>query len=212
MTSREPVAAAANPESLGSISSSPPPESMPTTGNATGGYGVILADPPWSWKSWSKKGEGRSASNHYDLMESSDLRSIPVADCAADDCVLFLWSLSSMLGDALQLLDAWDFAYKTVGFVWVKQNKQSSSLFMGLGYHTRQNAELCLLGTRGKPKRMSGGVHQIIMSPRREHSRKPDEIYTCIEQLYPGPYLEMFSRTSRPGWDAWGNEVGRWGA
>ena len=212
MTSREVVPSAANPDSWDSISSSPPPESMPTTGNATGVYGVILADPPWSWKSWSKKGEGRSASNHYSVMEQSDIRSLPVADCASDDCVLFLWSLSSMLGDALQLLDAWDFTYKTVGFVWVKQNQQSSSLFMGLGYHTRQNAELCLLGTRGKPKRISGGVHQIIMSPRREHSRKPDEVYGRIEQLYPGPYLEMFSRTSRPGGDAWGNEVGRWSA
>ena len=117
-----------------------------------------------------------------------------------------------MLPDALLLIDAWGFTYKTVGFVWVKTNRKASTLFMGLGYHTRQNAELCLLATRGKPKRLSGGVHQIIMSPRREHSRKPDEIYERIEALYPGPYLEIFSRTDREGWDAWGYEAGRWSA
>ena len=83
---------------------------------------------------------------------------------------------------------------------------------MGLGYHTRQNVELCLSATKGKPKRVSGGVHQVVMAPRREHSRKPDEVYERIEALYPGPYLELFSRTSRTGWDAIGDEVGQWSA
>ena len=173
-------------------------------------YKVILADPPWSWKAWGKKGEKKSAKKHYSVMEPVDLCGLPVADRAAADAVLFMWCLNSMLGDALKLVDAWGFTYKTAGFVWVKTNRQSGSLFWGLGYHTRQNAELCLLATRGKPKRLSGGVHQVIMSPRREHSRKPDEIYDRIEQLYPGPYLEMFSRTDRDGWDAWGDETGRW--
>ena len=173
-------------------------------------YGVILADPPWSWKSWSNKGEGRSAKNHYDVMESGDIGSMRVSDLAAPNSVLCMWAVSSMLPDAMRLIDAWGYTYKTVGFVWVKKNSKSDSLFMGLGYHTRQNAELCLLATRGKPSRLSGGVHQIIMSPRREHSRKPDEIYARIEQLYPGPYLELFSRTDRDGWDTIGNETGRW--
>lgn len=173
-------------------------------------YKVILADPPWSWKAWGKKGEKKSAKKHYSVMEPVDLCGLPVADRAASDAVLFMWCISSMLDDALRLVDAWGFAYKTAGFVWIKTNRQSGSLFWGLGYHTRQNAELCLLATRGKPKRLSGGVHQVIMSPRREHSRKPDEIYERIEALYPGPYLEMFSRTDRDGWDAWGDETGRW--
>ena len=173
-------------------------------------YKVILADPPWSWKAWGVKGEKKSAKKHYRVMEPVDLRGLPVADRAASDAVLFMWCISSMLGDALKLIDAWGFTYKTAGFVWIKTNRQSGSLFWGLGYHTRQNAELCLLATRGKPKRLSGGVHQVIMSPRREHSRKPDEIYERIEALYPGPYLEMFSRTDRAGWDAWGDETGRW--
>ena len=174
--------------------------------------GVILADPPWSWKSWSAKGEKKSAKNYYQVMESPDLHELPVFHRAADNCVLFMWAISSMLPDALLLIDRWQFEYKTVGFVWVKENPKSGSLFMGLGYHTRQNAELCLLATRGKPKRLSGGVHQIIMSPRREHSRKPDEIYERIEALYPGPYVELFSRTDREGWDARGDEIGRWSA
>tara|TARA_R100000234_G_C4945956_1_gene155102 strand:+ start:47 stop:580 length:534 start_codon:yes stop_codon:yes gene_type:complete len=173
-------------------------------------YKVILADPPWSWKAWGKKGEKKSAKKHYRVMEPVDLCGLPVADRAASDAVLFMWCISSMLGDALRLVDAWGFTYKTAGFIWVKTNRQSGSLFWGLGYHTRQNAELCLLATRGKPKRISGGVHQVIMSPRREHSRKPDEIYDRIEALYPGPYLEMFSRTDRAGWDAWGDQTGRW--
>ena len=176
------------------------------------GYGVILADPPWSWKSWSAKGEGRSAKKHYTVMEPVDLCDLPVADHAGRDSVLFMWAISSMLGDALKLIDAWGFTYKTLGFAWIKTNNKSGSLFWGLGYHTRQNAELCLLATRGKPKRKSGGVHQIIMSPRRQQSRKPDEIYERIEALYPGPYLEMFRRTDRDGWDAMGNEAGRWSA
>tara|TARA_R100001129_G_C5197257_1_gene212637 strand:- start:185 stop:625 length:441 start_codon:yes stop_codon:yes gene_type:complete len=143
-------------------------------------------------------------------MEQDDLHRMSVSRVAADDSVLFLWVLNSMLSQGLQLIDAWGFTFKTVGFCWVKTNRRSGSLFMGLGYHTRQNVELCLIATKGKPKRVSGGVHQVVMSPRREHSRKPDEVYERIEALYPGPYLELFSRTTRTGWDAIGDEVGRW--
>ena len=193
-------------------SSSLDPAAPYTTGFATNHYGVILADPPWNWKARSKKGEGKSAKNHYDVMESDDLRRLPVGDHASADCVLFVWVLNSMLPDGLRLVGDWGFTFKTVGFVWVKENRGSDSLVTGLGYHTRQNAELCLLATKGKPKRAARDVHQVVMAPRREHSRKPDEIYQRIERLYPGPYLEIFSRTSRDGWDAWGNEAGRWSA
>jgi N6-adenosine-specific RNA methylase IME4 len=176
------------------------------------GYGVILADPPWDWKSWSKKGEKKSASQYYQVMEQGGLSGLPVASYAAPDCCLFIWVLNSMLDRGLQLVDAWGFTYKTVGFVWIKQNPSGHGFHMGLGYHTRQNAELCIIATKGKPKRMSGGVRQIIVSPRREHSRKPDELYGRIEELYPGPYLELFSRTNRKGWDSWGDQSGRWRA
>ena len=173
-------------------------------------YQVILADPPWSWKSYSPKGEGRSAKNHYTTMESDAIYNFPITNVTGDNCVLCLWTVSSMLPVALRTIDGWGFTYKTVGFVWIKKNRKADTLFMGLGYHTRQNAELCLLATRGKPKRKSGGVHQVIMSPRREHSRKPDEIYERIEALYPGPYLELFSRTNRSNWTQWGDETGKW--
>ena len=209
---KKPVVSVASAAPWGPPSLSPEQGNPFITGGATNTYGVILADPPWCWKSWSEQGEGRSAKKYYDLMESDDLYNFPVADVASNDCVLFMWCINSMLPDAIQLIDAWGFRFKTVGYVWIKTNRKARSLFMGLGYHTRQNAELCLLATKGKPKRQAGDVHQIIMSPRREHSRKPDEIYGRIERLYPGPYLELFSRTKRAGWDQWGNETGRWSA
>lgn len=201
---------AAQPEPSEVKSSLQERESMSATESVTPRYGVILADPPWSWKSRSSKGEKKSAKNHYDVMESDDICNLPVGNAAAPDCTLFIWVLNSMLDRGLRVIDAWGFTYKTVGFVWVKQNKRGRGLFMGLGYHTRQNAELCLIATRGKPKRLNADVHQIIMTPRREHSRKPDETYERIERLYGGPYLELFSRTERPGWDQLGNETGKW--
>ena len=185
---------------------------QPIMGSATRGYGVILADPPWTWKTWSIKGSAKSASQYYSTMEQGDLIDMPVNSLAASDSVLCLWVLNSMLDRGLELMSAWGFTYKTVGFCWTKTNPSGRGLHMGLGYHTRQNIELCLLGTKGKPKRMSGGVHQVIMSPRREHSRKPDEIYTRIERLVDGAYLEMFARQRWPGWDQWGDQTDKFEA
>ena len=112
------------------------------------------------------------------------------------------------------MIEAWGFTYKTCGFCWNKGN--TLPLFpddfkdkMGLGYWTRANSEVCLLATRGKPKRLNADVRQIIQAPLREHSRKPDEVYSKIERLVDGPYLELFARQQWPGWDVWGNEVGK---
>jgi N6-adenosine-specific RNA methylase IME4 len=110
-----------------------------------------------------------------------------------------MWVVDAHMPDALKLIEAWGFVYKTVAFIWVKPS-------IGMGYWSRKQAELCLLATKGKPKRLSGGVRQVIEAPRREHSRKPDEIYRRIEQLVGGPYLEMFARQPWPNWDAWGAE------
>ena len=169
-------------------------------------YGAILADPPWHWKARSQKGEGRSAKNHYDVMRLSDLMWLPIP--AADDCVLFMWAIDPMLPQAFKLINGWGFTYKTVAFTWAKINVSGKDPIGG-GYWTRANPEMCLLATRGKPKRIDKGVRQLVMAPRREHSRKPDEVYDGIERLVAGPYLEMFARQTRPGWDAWGNEVGK---
>ncbi len=170
-------------------------------------YNVIYADPPWTFATWSHKGKGRSAEAHYDCMSLDQIKCVPVDQWASKDCVLFLWVLDSMLDQGLDVVRAWGFTYKTVGFVWAKLNRRNNGYYMGLGRWTRANPELCLLATRGHPHRRSAAIRKLIVSPRREHSRKPDEAYERIEALCDGPYLEMFARFTRHGWDAWGNQV-----
>jgi N6-adenosine-specific RNA methylase IME4 len=174
-------------------------------------YGAILADPPWSFRNWSAKGTGRNAVSHYDCLDFSALASLPVADFAADDCALFLWTTDPLLPRALELIRSWGFEYKTVGFYWVKLNsaaKLNTDYFTGLGYWTRANPEQCLLATRGKPPRQAKDVKRLVVEKRREHSRKPDCIRERIEKLVQGPYLELFARETKRGWDCWGNQIG----
>jgi N6-adenosine-specific RNA methylase IME4 len=171
-------------------------------------YGAILADPPWTFKTYSAKGTGRGAVSHYDTMSFEDLAAMQVADLAADDCALFLWVPKTTLQRGLDLIATWGFTWKTIGYTWAKTTKDGTRFPIGLGYYTRANPEICLLATRGRPKRLSRGVPELIIAPRREHSRKPDEARERIEQLFAGPYLELFARDSRPGWDSWGAEVG----
>lgn len=133
---------------------------------------------------------------------------LPVADIAAKDSVLFLWATFPNLPEAFEVIQAWGFTYKTVAFVWVKQNKKAPSWFWGLGFWTRSNAEICLLATKGKPKRQSARIHQIIDSPIEGHSKKPDEARTRIIELMGDlPRIELFARQETAGWDVWGNEV-----
>jgi N6-adenosine-specific RNA methylase IME4 len=178
-------------------------------------YRVIYADPPWTFATYSRKGKGRSPEAHYDCMTLDDIKALPVADWAAEDCVLLLWTTDPLLEKAFDVIHAWGFTYKTVGFYWAKLHRGApplkfdrASFFTGLGFWTRANPEPCLLATRGKPKRRSANVRKLVVSPRREHSRKPDEMYDHIEALCDGPYLEMFARGARPGWDSWGTEAG----
>lgn len=171
-------------------------------------YKVIYADPPWSYKVWSKKGAGRSAESHYPTMNIEDIKALPVKELAEKDCALFLWITFPMLREAWSVMDAWGFTYKSVAFVWIKQNKKTPSLFWGMGYWTRANAELCVIATKGSPKRESKAVHQVIISPVEEHSKKPDEARQRIVQLMGDvPRIELFARKSSPGWDVWGNEA-----
>ena len=173
-----------------------------------GEYRTIYADPPWTFATYSERGKGRSAEAHYDTLTVDGIAALPVAAWAAKDAVLLMWITDPMLPRGLDVIRAWGFAYKTVGFHWAKQNRSGSGFFTGMGFWTRANPELCLLATRGKPKRRSGAVKRLVVAPRREHSRKPDEVRERIEQLCDGPYLEMFGRDSRPGWDGWGNQAG----
>jgi len=170
-------------------------------------YGVIYADPPWTFKTFSEKGKDRSPEKHYSVLGIDDIISLPVNKIAKDNSVLLMWVIDPLLDQAFKVIDAWGFKYKTVGFTWAKTNKTKEGFFTGLGYWTRGNPEMCLLATKGKPKRISKSVPQLVVSKRREHSRKPDIVYSHIENLLEGPYIELFARTQRPGWDAWGNQV-----
>lgn len=173
---------------------------------------TILADPPWHFKAWAKYkavadgSSTRATERHFDTMNAEEIRAMPVANLAADDCVLFLWACWPMLIEALALIEAWGFEYKTCAFDWMK-SKDDGNVQVGLGYWTRANTEPCLLATRGNPKRLFADVKQAILEPRREHSRKPGCVHGRIERLVAGPYLELFARASRPGWTTWGNEA-----
>lgn len=187
-----------------------------------GKYGAILADPPWHFDVWSLKSSGsrktavggpsRHASKHYNTMDVQQMVRLPVLDLAAKDCVLFCWTTWPHLKAALWLISAWGFTYKTCAFDWMKADPyclfaDETTPDMGMGYWTRQNTEPCLLATRGKPKRIGADVRQGIIAPRREHSRKPDDIHGRIERLVGGPYVELFARRRVEGWDCWGNET-----
>ena len=166
---------------------------------------MIYADPPWRY---TQKGLQGAAEKHYPTMGIDEICALPVADLAAPNSALFLWATFPQLPEALRLIRAWGFTFKTVAFVWLKLNKKSPTWFYGLGYWTRGNAEICLLAKRGKPKRRSAGVHQFIISPVEEHSKKPDVTRDKIIELAGDlPRVELFARQKTPGWDAWGNEV-----
>ena len=171
-------------------------------------YNIIYSDCPWEYRVWSKKGQGRSAERHYPTMSIEAIRALPVSNLAADDCALFMWVTFPTLREAFTVIDAWGFAYKAVAFTWVKQNRKTPSLFWGMGYWTRANAEICLLATKGNPKRISASVHQVIMAPIEVHSKKPDEARDRIVALLGDlPRIELFARQKTPGWEVWGNEV-----
>jgi len=171
-------------------------------------YSIIYADPPWRYEVWSNKGKGRSAESHYPTMSLDEICALPVKEVSAPDSALFLWVTFPNLPDAFRVMQAWGFRYKTVAFVWVKRNKKSTGWFWGLGYWTRANAEICLLATKGHPKRQSRRVHQVIDTPVEEHSKKPDVTRQRIVELMGSvPRIELFARQECPGWDVWGNEV-----
>ena len=178
----------------------------------TGKYGAILADPPWHYQTWGKHSGTRHATMHYDTMTIEEIKALPVEDLAADDCVLFLWMVDWMPPlDVHEIIEAWGFTYKTIAFVWAKTTKDGTRYPIGLGQWTRANPESCILATRGTPKRVGRDVRKLLVAPRREHSRKPDEVYSRIERLVPGPYVELFGRQAWAGWDVWGNDTEKFG-
>ncbi len=172
-------------------------------------FAAIYADPPWSFKVYSGKGKSRSAENHYDTMNQAGIEALSehVERLAAKDCALFLWAVMPQIPEALKVIEAWGFTYKTAGFTWVKQNKVGPGFKWGMGYWTRSNAEICLLATKGSPQRLAKDVEQLVIAPVGAHSAKPSIVQDRIERLVPGPYLEMFARRKCKGWMVWGNDV-----
>ena len=168
-------------------------------------YNIIYADPPWAYR--DKKCNG-NCEEHYKTMNVEDIKKIPIKNISDNDSILFLWCTYPMLNEAQEVIKSWGFKYKTIAFQWIKKNKKSDSFFFGLGRWTRGNSECCLLATKGKPKRISNNVSQLIISPIREHSRKPDEAREKIVKLMGNlTKIELFARQEVEGWDCWGNEV-----
>lgn len=183
-----------------------------------GHYKALLADPPWHFETWGEGGN-RNVTSKYSTMSVEKMCALPVGDLAAEDCVLFVWAVWPKLFEAIRVIEAWGFTYKTCAFAWIKADDRQTDFWrddfdvqVGMGYWTRANSEVCLLATRGKPKRLNADVRQGVIEPRREHSRKPDCVHGRIERLVEGPYLELFARAQRPGWTVWGNQTDKFTA
>jgi N6-adenosine-specific RNA methylase IME4 len=172
-------------------------------------FGAIAADPAWHYHTRSERGMDRSAGQHYGTQSLDDISALPIAELADDNSILFLWAMDwdADLAMARAIIAAWGFVHKTTAFTWVKLNPSGEGFHMGQGHWTRSNPEICLLATRGSPKRLHADVRQLIVTPVMEHSRKPEEAYAGIERLVGGPYLELNARRQRPGWTCWGNEI-----
>ncbi len=173
-------------------------------------YTVILADPPWKYgQSCATKKFRGGAVKHYPLMKLQEIAALRVDEIAAEKSALFLWATMPLLPVALRLMMAWDFEYKTTAFTWVKTTKAGRPA-MGVGHYTRANAEVCLLGTRGrvKPMLQVNNTQSVVMAPRQRHSQKPVEVRQRIDRMFGNvPKVELFARMYAPGWHSWGNEV-----
>jgi len=170
-------------------------------------YTVIYADPSWDYRDKALAGK-RGASCKYPTLTIDELCQLPVKDITKENAFLFLWTTFPLLEECFEVIKAWGFIYKTIGFVWIKTNKLNGQLFTGMGNYTRSNAEICLLATKGKVKRINAAVHSVIISPIQIHSKKPNETRRRIVSLVGDvSRIELFSRHKIAGWDCWGNEV-----
>lgn len=178
-------------------------------------YDIIYADPPWS-SDYHSGGlvHGRGlARQHYSVMSTIDIAHLPIQSISKDNSILFLWATYPCLSSALYVIKEWGFRYITAGFTWIKTNKKSGTFYFGMGNYTRANAEICLIGVskrfKNKSQIKSRKVSSLIVSEKREHSRKPDEVRDKIIELLGEDVsrIELFARQEFPGWDCWGDEV-----
>ncbi len=173
-------------------------------------YQIIYADPPWKYNSRAnhKTRFRGGACGHYELMTMDEIKKLPIPDLADKNCALFMWCTFPYLERQIRLFGYWGFKYRTVGFTWVKTNSKNGKPFFGVGYYAKSNAEVCLLGLKGRLKPVSNSVSSIIISPRQRHSQKPNEARIRIVRLLGRlPRVELFAREKAKGWDVWGNEV-----
>lgn len=170
-------------------------------------YGIIYADPPWRYDN-PKNNDPAMGGITYPTMSLEDICNMPIHNIASKNCILFLWATMPKLREALEVIKAWGFNYKTCAFCWVKQSPSGNGIYSGLGHWTNGNAELCLLATKGAPKRVSKNVKQIVLAPRGRHSAKPPEVRDRIVQLIGDmSRIELFAREEPEGWDCFGNEI-----
>lgn len=172
-------------------------------------YGAILADPPWQFTNRT----GKMAPEHkrlarYPTLSLQEIKEMPVSVVVADNSHLYLWVPNALLREGLDVMEAWGFQYKT-NIIWHKIRKDGGPDGRGVGFYFRNTTEILLFGVKGRARTLAPGRTQvnIIRSRKREHSRKPDELYDIIESCSLGPYLELFARGERNGWDQWGNEA-----
>jgi N6-adenosine-specific RNA methylase IME4 len=198
----------------------PPPVFAPLP-TIEGGWACVACDAPLNYDTWSPAGQGRAPSKHYRTHQLEAVATLlPLQPALARGAWVFLWTSGARLEKTRTLMSEWGFTYSTVAFFWFKTKSSNGAgpklistsdieaeFFFGLGKTTRQNVEFCLLGRRGRPKRVARNVRQVIVAPRREHSRKPDEFYERVERFCPGPRLKLFGRESRLGWSVWGDEA-----
>jgi N6-adenosine-specific RNA methylase IME4 len=170
-------------------------------------YQIIYADPPWTYDDMKNR-DPKMGGITYKTLTLEEIKSIPIKDICQKDCFLFLWVTMPKLKEGLQVIEAWGFRYITCAFTWIKLNPNGNGIYSGLGHWTNGNAELCLLGKMGQPKRVQKNVKQIQFHPRGKHSVKPSQIRNEIIRLVGDlPRIELFARQKVENWDAWGDEV-----
>lgn len=169
-------------------------------------YQIIYADPPWAY---NESGSGnRVVHSKYPTMQIEGIEKLPIAQLCDINCILFLWVTFPRLPEGLKVIKSWGFKYKSLGFCWVKENKLCNSLFWGMGYWTRQNPEICLIGLKGKIKPLIKNVHTVILEKIRKHSQKPDIVRKYIVDICGDlPRIELFAREKIEGWTSIGNDV-----
>lgn len=170
-------------------------------------YNIIYADPPWSYRNMGNI--QATANQHYNTMKQEEIEDLGkvIKNISDTNCMLFIWVTFPKLQEGLNTIKAWGFEYKTIGFNWIKKNKNGSNFF-GVGWYTKSNSEICLIGVKGKPIKKSNSISQIIETVREEHSKKPEIVREKIVEFVGDlPRIELFARQQVQGWDCWGNEV-----